>query len=59
MNNENMIVKNVSIIPQVNHQLMTVTGSTSVNNSNTFNVNVSLSNNGGDFTNMSSFPFCK
>uniref|UniRef100_A0A1X7UGX7 Fibronectin type-III domain-containing protein n=1 Tax=Amphimedon queenslandica TaxID=400682 RepID=A0A1X7UGX7_AMPQE len=58
LNNENTIVKIAIIIPQFNDQLMTVTGSASVTNLNTFNVNVSLSNNGGDFTNMSSFSFC-
>ena len=38
---------------------MIVTGSTSITNLNTFIVNVSLSNNGGTFNDMSSFTFGK
>ena len=38
---------------------MIVTGSTSVTNLNTFTVNISLSNNGGTFNNVSSFGFSK
>ena len=38
---------------------MIISGSTSISNLNTFIVNVSLSNNGGSFNNVSSFGFSK
>ena len=38
---------------------MIVSGSTSISNLNTFIVNVSLSNNGGSFNNVTSFGFSK
>ena len=59
LNADNTVVNNASITPEGNNQLMIVTGSTSITNLNAFIVNVSLSNNGGDFPNMSSFTFCK
>ena len=59
LNTDNPLINNTSLIPQVNDQLMLVTGSTSVSDLNTFTVNVSLSNNGGTFDNVSSFGFSK
>ena len=59
LNTDNTVINNTSISTQVNDQLMIVTGSTSVTNLNTFTVNVSLSNNGGTFDNVSSFRFSK
>uniref|UniRef100_A0A1X7SGR2 Fibronectin type-III domain-containing protein n=1 Tax=Amphimedon queenslandica TaxID=400682 RepID=A0A1X7SGR2_AMPQE len=50
-------IQDSSIIPQVNDQLM-ITGVITVpNNLNTFIVNVSLSNNGGEFLPTPSFGF--
>uniref|UniRef100_A0A1X7UTW5 Fibronectin type-III domain-containing protein n=1 Tax=Amphimedon queenslandica TaxID=400682 RepID=A0A1X7UTW5_AMPQE len=54
LNTDNAVIKNTSIPTQFNDQLMILTGSTSISNLNTFTVNVSLSNNGGTFGNMSS-----
>ena len=60
LNTDNTVINNTSISTQVNDQLMIVTGSTSsITNLNTFIVNVSLSNNGGTFNDMSSFGFSK
>ena len=60
LNTDNTVIINTSISTQVNDQLMIVTGVITVpNNLNTFIVNVSLSNNGGIFNNMSSFTFGK
>ncbi|XP_019861492.1 PREDICTED: uncharacterized protein LOC109589962 [Amphimedon queenslandica] len=57
LNTDNTVIKNTSISPQVNDQLMIVTGNSSVTNLNTFTVNVLLSNNGGTFGIMQSFGF--
>ncbi|XP_019859078.1 PREDICTED: uncharacterized protein LOC109587276 [Amphimedon queenslandica] len=57
LNATNAVINNTSIATQVNDQLMIVSGSTSISNLNTFTVNVSLSNNGGTFNNVSSFGF--
>ena len=54
-----MIQDSNSISTQVNDQLM-ITGVITVpNNLNTFTVNVSLSNNGGEFLPIPSFGFSK
>ena len=60
LNTDNAVINNTSISTQVNDQLMIITGSTSsITNLNTFNVNVSLSNNGGEFNDMSFFGLSK
>uniref|UniRef100_A0A1X7SZA0 Fibronectin type-III domain-containing protein n=1 Tax=Amphimedon queenslandica TaxID=400682 RepID=A0A1X7SZA0_AMPQE len=59
LNTSSAVLKNTTIPIQVNHQLMIVTGNSSVTNLNTFTVNVSLSNNGGTFNDISSFGFSK
>ena len=52
------MLKDVTIIPQVNFQLMIATGNTSIPSCNdTFIVNVSLSNTEGTFNEMSPFTF--
>uniref|UniRef100_A0A1X7SY11 Fibronectin type-III domain-containing protein n=1 Tax=Amphimedon queenslandica TaxID=400682 RepID=A0A1X7SY11_AMPQE len=57
LNTDNTVIKNASIPTQVNYQLM-ITGVIAVPiNLYTFVANVSLSNNGGTFNNMSSFTF--
>ena len=56
------LINSTSISPQVNDQLMTITGYTSVtlpNTIDTFIINVSLSNNGGKFNDVTSFAFGK
>uniref|UniRef100_A0A1X7TP11 Fibronectin type-III domain-containing protein n=1 Tax=Amphimedon queenslandica TaxID=400682 RepID=A0A1X7TP11_AMPQE len=59
LNTDNTVLDSKSIPTQVNDQLM-ITGVITVpNNLNTFIVNVSLSNNGGTFDNVSSFGFSK
>uniref|UniRef100_A0A1X7TG51 Fibronectin type-III domain-containing protein n=1 Tax=Amphimedon queenslandica TaxID=400682 RepID=A0A1X7TG51_AMPQE len=57
LNTHNIEIQDRSIIPQVNDQLM-ITGVTALpNNLNAFIVNVSLSNNGGEFLPIPSFGF--
>uniref|UniRef100_A0A1X7TA18 Fibronectin type-III domain-containing protein n=1 Tax=Amphimedon queenslandica TaxID=400682 RepID=A0A1X7TA18_AMPQE len=52
------VMKNVTIIPQINYQLMIATGNTSIPSCNdTFIVNVSLSNTEGTYSEMSPFTF--
>ena len=59
LNTDNAIINTTSISTQVNDQLM-ITGVITVpNNLNTFIVNVSLSNNGGEFPPTTSFRFGK
>ena len=59
LNTTNTVINNANISTQVNDQLM-ITGVITVpNNLNTFIANVSLSNNGGEFNDMSSFRFGK
>ena len=60
--NTNDALINSTIIQPVNDQLMTLRGYTSLTLSETVNVfivNVSLSNNEGEFNNISSFRFGK
>uniref|UniRef100_A0A1X7UTB8 Fibronectin type-III domain-containing protein n=1 Tax=Amphimedon queenslandica TaxID=400682 RepID=A0A1X7UTB8_AMPQE len=57
LNTDNAVINNTSIPTQVNDQLM-ITGVITVpNNLNTFIVNVSLSNNGGEYLPIPSFGF--
>ncbi|XP_019858543.1 PREDICTED: uncharacterized protein LOC109586776 [Amphimedon queenslandica] len=57
LNTDDAVIKNTSIPTQVNDQLM-ITGVITVpNNLNTFIVNVSLSNNGGEYLPTPSFGF--
>ena len=59
LNTNNAEINNSCIPTQVNNQLM-ITGAITVpNNLNTFIVNVSLSNNGGEFLPTPSFGFGK
>uniref|UniRef100_A0A1X7TBI2 Uncharacterized protein n=1 Tax=Amphimedon queenslandica TaxID=400682 RepID=A0A1X7TBI2_AMPQE len=52
------VINNVTIIPQVNYQLMIATGNTSIPSCNdTLIVNVSLSNTEGTLNEMSPFKF--
>uniref|UniRef100_A0A1X7T4U1 Fibronectin type-III domain-containing protein n=1 Tax=Amphimedon queenslandica TaxID=400682 RepID=A0A1X7T4U1_AMPQE len=52
------VVNNVTIIPQINYQLMIATGNTSIPSCNdTFIVNVSLSNTEGTLNELSPFKF--
>ena len=59
---DDMLISSTSISPQVNDQLMIITGFTSkilLDTINTFITNVSLGNNGGKFINVTSFVFGK
>ena len=59
---DDMLINSTSIFPQVNDQLMTITGYTSITfpgTINTFITNVSLGNDGGQFNNVKSFVFGK
>ena len=57
-----LVYSSTTLLPIISDQLMFVTGYASLilpNNVNTFIVNVSLSNKGGEFNNVTSFKFGK
>ena len=59
LNTDDEIINTTSISPQVDNQLM-IRGEVPIpNNLSTFIINISLSNYGGNFNNISSFVFGK